>query len=193
MKLHCGGEHDAHAIRKGPDGWWYLLNGNMAGVNEKYNALPRPPVAQPRAGTLMRFTPDLSRGRSSPTDCGMLTTLTSTRWGHLHVRQRWRTRDHAPLVRADAVVSSGAGCRLRLVCQELQAARVFPRHAAGARLVWSQLTNGARDLPTHAVPLAVPRGAVRARLDLRADLGAADAAGWFDLDHQADRVHDCGG
>lgn len=62
VKLHCGGEHDAHAIRKGPDGWWYLLNGNMAGVNEKYNALPRPPVAQPRAGTLMRFTPDLSKG-----------------------------------------------------------------------------------------------------------------------------------
>lgn len=62
VKLHCGGEHDAHAIRKGPDGWWYLINGNMAGVNEKYNALPRPPVTHPRAGTMMRFTPDLSKG-----------------------------------------------------------------------------------------------------------------------------------
>ena len=62
VKLHCGGEHDAHAIRKGPDGWWYLINGNMAGVNEKYNALPKPPVTHPRAGTMMRFTPDLSKG-----------------------------------------------------------------------------------------------------------------------------------
>ena len=62
VKLNSGGEHDAHAIRKGPDGWWYLINGNMAGVNEKYNTLPNAPVKNPRAGTLMRFTPDLSKG-----------------------------------------------------------------------------------------------------------------------------------
>ncbi len=62
VKFNCGGEHDAHAIRKGPDGWWYLICGNMAGVNEKYNTLPNPPVKTPRAGTVMRFTPDLSKG-----------------------------------------------------------------------------------------------------------------------------------
>jgi putative membrane-bound dehydrogenase-like protein len=62
VKLNSGGEHDAHAIRKGPDGWWYLICGNMAGVNEKYNTLPNAPVKSPRAGTLMRFTPDLSKG-----------------------------------------------------------------------------------------------------------------------------------
>ena len=62
VKLNSGGEHDAHAIRKGPDGWWYLICGNMAGVNEKYNTLPNAPVKAPRAGTLMRFTPDLSKG-----------------------------------------------------------------------------------------------------------------------------------
>ncbi len=62
VKLNCGGEHDAHAIRKGPDGWWYLICGNMAGVNEKYNTLPNAPVKAPRAGTMMRFTPDLSKG-----------------------------------------------------------------------------------------------------------------------------------
>ncbi len=62
VKLNSGGEHDAHAIRKGPDGWWYLICGNMAGVNEKYNTLPNAPVKAPRAGTLMRFKPDLSRG-----------------------------------------------------------------------------------------------------------------------------------
>jgi len=62
VKLHCGGEHDAHAIRKGPDGWWYLICGNMAGVNEKYNTLPSAPVKKPRAGTMLRFTPDLAKG-----------------------------------------------------------------------------------------------------------------------------------
>ena len=62
VKLNSGGEHDAHAIRKGPDGWWYLICGNMAGVNEKYNTLPNAPVKAPRAGTMMRFTPDLSKG-----------------------------------------------------------------------------------------------------------------------------------
>lgn len=62
VKLNSGGEHDAHAIRKGPDGWWYLICGNMAGVNEKYNTLPNAPVKAPRAGTMMRFKPDLSKG-----------------------------------------------------------------------------------------------------------------------------------
>ncbi len=62
VKLNSGGEHDAHAIRKGPDGWWYLICGNMAGVNEKYNTLPNAPVKTPRAGTMMRFTPDLTKG-----------------------------------------------------------------------------------------------------------------------------------
>ena len=62
VKLNSGGEHDAHAIRKGPDGWWYLICGNMAGVNEKYNTLPNAPVKTPRAGTMMRFTPDLAKG-----------------------------------------------------------------------------------------------------------------------------------
>lgn len=62
IKLNTGGEHDAHAIRKGPDGWWYLICGNMAGVNEKYNSLPHPPVKVPRAGTMLRFSPDLTQG-----------------------------------------------------------------------------------------------------------------------------------
>lgn len=62
LKLNSGGEHDAHAIRKGPDGWWYLICGNTAGVNEKYNTLSDAPIKTPRAGTLMRMTPDLSKG-----------------------------------------------------------------------------------------------------------------------------------
>ncbi|MCA9073507.1 MAG: HEAT repeat domain-containing protein [Planctomycetaceae bacterium] len=62
IKAKTGGEHDIHAIRQGPDGWWYLLAGNVAGIDEKYVTLPRSPVQHPQAGTLMRLKPDLSSG-----------------------------------------------------------------------------------------------------------------------------------
>ena len=33
LKIKTGSEHHAHAIRRGPDGWWYLIAGNFAEVN----------------------------------------------------------------------------------------------------------------------------------------------------------------
>ena len=33
--LKTGGEHDAHAIRRGPDGWLYVLCGNITGIDRK--------------------------------------------------------------------------------------------------------------------------------------------------------------
>jgi len=62
MKIKAGGEHDLHAIRKGPDGWWYLIAGNKAGVTADYATLESSPVRQPEAGVVMRLTPDLTRG-----------------------------------------------------------------------------------------------------------------------------------
>lgn len=62
LKTEVGGEHGPHAIRKGPDGWWYLIAGNRSGVNEKYVTLPRSPVKHPRAGVVMRLKPDLTGG-----------------------------------------------------------------------------------------------------------------------------------
>lgn len=35
LALKTTGEHDAHAVRRGPDGWLYLLCGNMAGVRKE--------------------------------------------------------------------------------------------------------------------------------------------------------------
>jgi putative heme-binding domain-containing protein len=57
--LKTGGEHDAHAIRRGPDGWLYVLCGNMARVDKSYAQLPTSPVKTPIAGCVLRFTPDL--------------------------------------------------------------------------------------------------------------------------------------
>lgn len=54
-----GGEHGAHAIVKGPDGWFYLLNGNMTGTSEADAQTPNSPVKHPVNGALIRFSPDL--------------------------------------------------------------------------------------------------------------------------------------
>lgn len=59
--LKTGGEHDSHAIRRGPDGWHYLLCGNESRVVSSSAELPSSPVKDPVAGALLRFTPDFSR------------------------------------------------------------------------------------------------------------------------------------
>jgi putative membrane-bound dehydrogenase-like protein len=58
-KMKTGGEHEAHALRRGPDGWLYLLCGNVTGINKSYAELPTSPVTDPIAGCVLRFTPDL--------------------------------------------------------------------------------------------------------------------------------------
>lgn len=62
LKIATGGEHNAHAIRRGPDGWWYLIAGNTTGVDSRYASLPTSPVKTPRGGVLLRLPPDLSGG-----------------------------------------------------------------------------------------------------------------------------------
>src|SRR3954471_11576238 len=53
------GEHGGHAMRKGPDGWWYLIGGNdTAFTGEKHATLAGSPIAKPEAGALLRLTPD---------------------------------------------------------------------------------------------------------------------------------------
>jgi len=63
LKIRSGPEHGSHAIRQGPDGWWYIIAGNQTGVTEKFASLPRSPVKYPRAGVLIRLKPDLSGGQ----------------------------------------------------------------------------------------------------------------------------------
>jgi putative membrane-bound dehydrogenase-like protein len=52
------GEHGGHAMRKGPDGWWYLVGGNDAGISEAHASLARSPVRRPRTGAFLRVPPD---------------------------------------------------------------------------------------------------------------------------------------
>ncbi|MDP7274632.1 MAG: hypothetical protein QF363_04080 [Planctomycetaceae bacterium] len=59
LEIRAGGEHDAHAIRRGPDGWFYLLAGNNAGVTSRYATLKSSPIRVPVSGTLLRLAPSL--------------------------------------------------------------------------------------------------------------------------------------
>jgi putative heme-binding domain-containing protein len=56
--LKTGGEHAAHAIRRGPDGWLYVLCGNNTGIGRKNATLPSSPIREPIAGCVLRFSPD---------------------------------------------------------------------------------------------------------------------------------------
>jgi putative membrane-bound dehydrogenase-like protein len=51
-------EHGGHAMRKGPDGWWYLMGGNDSGINRRHVTLPHSPIRDPEGGALLRLTPD---------------------------------------------------------------------------------------------------------------------------------------
>jgi putative membrane-bound dehydrogenase-like protein len=57
--MKTGGEHDAHDIKRGPDGWLYVLCGNMTGIDRGFAASPASPVRDPIAGCVIRFAPDL--------------------------------------------------------------------------------------------------------------------------------------
>jgi putative membrane-bound dehydrogenase-like protein len=52
------GEHGGHAMRKGPDGWWYVVGGNDAGITDAHASLERSPVRHPENGAILRLPPD---------------------------------------------------------------------------------------------------------------------------------------
>ena len=62
LKLKTGGEHNAHAVHRGPDGWWYVIVGNDTGISSSYIKLKSSPIKEPRAGCILRLKPDLSGG-----------------------------------------------------------------------------------------------------------------------------------
>jgi putative heme-binding domain-containing protein len=57
-RLKTGGEHEAHAIRRGPDGWLYVLCGNSTKISKADATLPTSPIKDPVAGCVLRFPPD---------------------------------------------------------------------------------------------------------------------------------------
>ena len=55
LKIDVGQEHQAHAIRKGPEEWWYLICGNQTELDPKFSSHKDSPVKDPEAGCLLRL------------------------------------------------------------------------------------------------------------------------------------------
>lgn len=60
-KLRTTGEHHAHAVRRGPDGWLYLIGGDSTGFDQSFATLPTSPIREPVGGCIVRFSPDLKQ------------------------------------------------------------------------------------------------------------------------------------
>lgn len=58
IKLKTGGEHDTHAMARGPDGKLYVLCGNIAGVDARTVKAKASPITDPVAGCLLRMNDD---------------------------------------------------------------------------------------------------------------------------------------
>jgi hypothetical protein len=52
-------EHGVHAMRKGPEGAWYLIGGNDTGFSRRHAMQPNSPIREVEAGALLRISPDL--------------------------------------------------------------------------------------------------------------------------------------
>lgn len=59
--LKTGREHGAHALRRGPDGWLYVLCGNNTDVDASYAQTAGSPIQKPVAGCVLRFSPDFQK------------------------------------------------------------------------------------------------------------------------------------
>lgn len=62
LKIKTGSEHNAHAVRRGPDGWWYVIAGNMSEVTKGHATEKTSPIKTPHGGAILRLKPDLSGG-----------------------------------------------------------------------------------------------------------------------------------
>jgi len=58
LEIKTGGEHDAHALRKGPDGHWYLIAGNGTKGSFQLQNAASTMVPNPRAGVIWRISAD---------------------------------------------------------------------------------------------------------------------------------------
>ncbi|PYJ95878.1 MAG: hypothetical protein DME23_22475 [Verrucomicrobia bacterium] len=77
-KFSTGGDHDAHTILRGQDGWLYLMAGNGAGIEDrKHITEETSPVMFEREASVFRISPDgakwecVAAGGRNPPNLGM--------------------------------------------------------------------------------------------------------------------------
>jgi putative membrane-bound dehydrogenase-like protein len=57
-------EHGTHAIKQGPDGWYYTMIGNGVAAGAYRGLAEDSPVREPKQGALLRFSPDFQRAEA---------------------------------------------------------------------------------------------------------------------------------
>ena len=62
LEIKTGGEHHTHALRRGPDGLWYLMVGNGVNLAELQN-VEATKVPNPRAGVILQISDDWEQRR----------------------------------------------------------------------------------------------------------------------------------
>lgn len=87
-------EHGANGLVRGPDGCYYLICGNDAGISERHAVLPTSPVKHPRCGGVVRISAGgevldvVAHGFRNPYD------LDFDAYGHLFTVDADGERDH---------------------------------------------------------------------------------------------------
>jgi putative heme-binding domain-containing protein len=61
VNLRTSGEHHAHAVHRGPDGWLYVIVGDGTGIRRNFVTSDRSPILEPIGGCLLRLSPDGTR------------------------------------------------------------------------------------------------------------------------------------
>ncbi|TWU06300.1 Cytochrome c [Stieleria varia] len=61
LEIKTGGEHEAHALRMGPDGYWYLIAGNGNRQMFELQNVESPTFPKPHDGVIWRISPDWSK------------------------------------------------------------------------------------------------------------------------------------
>jgi putative membrane-bound dehydrogenase-like protein len=61
VRIKTGGEHDAHALQRGPGGWLYVICGNSTGISRAFATSRQSPIIDPVAGCIVRFSPDFTQ------------------------------------------------------------------------------------------------------------------------------------
>ena len=168
MRLKTGGEHYAHAVRKGPDGWWYIIVGNSGGISRGYATLFTSPIKNPRAGTLIRVKPDFSGGEIVADGMRNAYDFAFNPAGDVFTYESDNEREVSlPWYRPTRVLDLLPGTDAGWVSQNWIRPHHLFRRARGCRVVRSRLTDGRGLLPPHAVPGSLPGQPVRTRLELR--------------------------
>lgn len=94
LSKRSSGEHAAHGIVKGADGWYYMTCGNSTGVSSKHITEPDSPIKDPVAGCILKFSPDGKKRSVVAHGFRNAYDLAFNSQGHLFTYDSDNERDH---------------------------------------------------------------------------------------------------